>query len=284
MYHGLNNEFLYTAHKMVVTFADSIGNNKTIIGTCFFVQNSSGEMCLITNRHMLDIEYKDPTCKNYSIVNIDISGKSKKDNCIDTLEDINFKIILITPVYSRHPKNDVACLKNIKAESLDGRSTIAIDHYLPYDFLATNIDFSKNLHVCDFLAFPGFPAWHDKRSSRPILRTGTISSDPRFDYSYTGNDDGACVAYEAFSYGGSSGSPVFAVQKGPKPGNGIIFPGFRRLCCVGINAGHLPINYRSDETSPDAPNIKLHSGISYFYKSSIILDLIDHEVALTKSM
>ena len=59
------------------------------------------------------------------------------------------------------------------------------------------------------------------------------------------------------------GSPVFAVQKGPKPGVGLEFPGFRELKLVGINAGHLKA---SDKT---------HSGISYFYKSTAILEIID---------
>lgn len=74
---------------------------------------------------------------------------------------------------------------------------------------------------------------------------------------------GDCLAYEAFSYGGSSGSPVFAVQKGPRPGAGIAFPGFRELKMIGINAGHL----RTDEHH--------HSGISYLYKSYAVIELLD---------
>jgi hypothetical protein len=100
-------------------------------------------------------------------------------------------------------------------------------------------------------------------SERPILRTGTLASDPRYDYSWTNAFKGQCLAYEAFSFGGSSGSPVFALQKGPKPGAGISFPGFRDLMMIGINAGHLPTENSG------------HSGISYLYKSSAIVDLID---------
>ena len=113
------------------------------------------------------------------------------------------------------------------------------------------------------MAFPGYPPWYDRLSSRPILRTGTISSDPRFDYSHSGSYDGECIAYEAFSFGGSSGSPVFTLQKGPRPGEGISFPGFRDVMMIGINAGHL----KGDHDT--------HSGISYLYKSSAILDIID---------
>ena len=172
--------------------------------------------------------------------------------------------------------NDIACLTNIKAININGGNTIAIDHYLPHELLASATDFAEKISICDFLAFPGFPEWQDKRTKSPILRTGTISSDPSFDYSYSGEDDGSCVAYEAFSYGGSSGSPIYAVQKGPKPGVGIEFPGFRPLLCVGINAGHLSVNYKNDGTVIEKAIDKPHSGISYFYKSTLILDLIDN--------
>lgn len=63
--------------------------------------------------------------------------------------------------------------------------------------------------------------------------------------------------------GRSSGSPVFALQKGLRPGAGISFPGFRDLLFIGINAGHLQTG------------INDHSGISYLYKSSSILDVVD---------
>jgi hypothetical protein len=126
-------------------------------------------------------------------------------------------------------------------------------------------DFQTKLSVCDFVAFPGFPPWYDKRDQRAILRTGTIASDPRYNYSRSEAEDGACLAYEAFSYGGSSGSPVFAIQKGPKPGAGISFPGFREEMMIGINAGHLNLDVDK----------KQHSGISYLYKSFAIADVID---------
>ena len=139
-----------------------------------------------------------------------------------------------------------------------------VDFWISHDWLATRSDFESKFSICDFVAFPGYPEWYDKVQQLPILRTGTISSDPRYDYSKS-QYLGECVAYEAFSYGGSSGSPVFAVQTGPKPGAGLSFPGFRELKLIGINTGHLPA---SDGT---------HSGISYLYKSSAILDIIEAE-------
>lgn len=260
MYHGLSNQFLYSAYMITATFVDEIGNVKAGTGTCFFVKNKNDTLCLVTNRHVLDISYKngDELLKKYSLKKINISGKRGRvgDNFPEA--DLLFSVAPNVK-FSDNPHNDIACITKIIPLSQD----ISINYFIPYSFFACEPDFQQKLEVCDFLAFPGFPEWHDKREKRPILRAGTISSDPRFNYSYGDTVEGDCVAYEAFSFSGSSGSPVFALQKGPKPGPGIDFPGFRDLLLIGINAGHLK--------TVD----KLHSGISYFYKSTAILEVID---------
>ena len=94
---------------------------------------------------------------------------------------------------------------------------------------------------------------------------GTIASDPRFDYSHIpGGPHASRIAYEGFSTGGASGSPVFATQRGfTVGGNLTAADGFyREVKVIGINAGHFP-----DQIG--------HSGISYLYKSSAIIELID---------
>ena len=94
---------------------------------------------------------------------------------------------------------------------------------------------------------------------------GTIASDPRMSYSYiTGAPISSRIAYEGFSTAGSSGSPVFAVQRGFRTGGGISAPSdfFREVKLIGINAGHF-----EDQIG--------HSGISFLYKSSVIHDIIN---------
>ena len=128
---------------------------------------------------------------------------------------------------------------------------------------ASQNDFDNNLAVCDMLAFIGYPEpFYDTERQAPILRSGIIASDPRFNYME--KQFGNCLAYEAFSLGGSSGSPVFAIQKGFKTGKGISAPDgfYRPVLLVGINAGH----YSNEEG---------HSGISWFYKSSAIIEIIE---------
>ena len=58
MFHGLSNDFLYSAFKIESTFIDDIASQKTISGTTFFVKNKEGQICLITNRHVFDLNYQ----------------------------------------------------------------------------------------------------------------------------------------------------------------------------------------------------------------------------------
>ncbi len=257
MFHGLSNDFLYSAFKIDTTYKNSIdGKEITGSGTAFFVRVAENPY-LVTNRHNLDLEYKDPKYKGFSLQSISLIGRFSGDELIRCLLPLDKNQIF----YANDRNNDVACIPNPQL-LLPPNKRVILDYSILEDMVATEADFQNKFSVCDFLAFPGYPEWHDKIENRPIFRGGTISSDPRRSYHYK-TINGECVAYEAFSYGGSSGSPVFALQKGLKPGAGIQFDGFREGMLIGINGGHLP----SSESG--------HSGISYFYKSSIILEIIN---------
>jgi hypothetical protein len=122
--------------------------------------------------------------------------------------------------------------------------------FISYDLIATVEKITNKLSACDFVAYPGFPDWYDKLNNNPIFRSGTISSDPRFNYSHKSEFNGDCIAYEAFSFSGSSGSPVFAIQKG-FPVGGAIQTGenfYSPVMLIGINAGVLSAAYPADVT------------------------------------
>ena len=263
MFHGLSNNFLYSAYRLECAFTSGEGQTVTCSGTGFWVNAGDSGLFLITNRHVLDIGLSKPEFRGFELSQLRILGKRAAG--LSELPDIDqeWEVTDARVLLSEVEKNDIACVVNPNVVAIG--SNTALSYPLPLDLLATKEDFQTKFSVCDFLAFPGFPEWHDKRQRRPILRTGTIASDPRSDYSWTLNYEGECIAYEAFSYGGSSGSPVFAVPKGirldPVFEGG---PGFRELKLIGINAGHL---YAKD---------KSHSGISYMYKASAILDIIEN--------
>jgi hypothetical protein len=269
MNHGLNNALLYTALKTDISFIDVYGKQKDIIATSFIVKNRADEFCLITNRHVLDYPYKFPKNKGCKIENMTLTIKKISEDkyfpdveirCnIQNLEDI---------VYSSNYFNDAACIKKIKAINQSSQKPITdFDFFIPYKLIANEDFINSQLTICDFVAFPGYPPWYDKYNNSPILRTGTISSDPRYDYSLDSFFTGNKIAYEAFSFGGSSGSPIFAIQKGISLGLGLIGDEYREAKLIGINGGHLK----------DENTYRGHSGISYFFKSSIILDLIDND-------
>lgn len=264
MVPGLNRDILYSAHKIDALFQDDLGKTKAISGTGFFLQNAKNQFCLVTNRHVADIDYKQKTRDyvNYKLVKLTAIGKEK--NTTTGLPDKEYALDLHLATgmkYSSNYANDVACLVDVRILS----PSPILDYWLPAEQVADKAWIDEKLGVCDFVSFPGFPEWFDKKNNLPIMRVGTIASDPRFNYSYDGDDCGDCVAYEAFSFGGSSGSPVFAIPKGIQVGKGVSGGGYREGKIVGINAGHLPVQGTAN----------YHSGISYFYKSSIILDIIN---------
>ncbi len=129
-------------------------------------------------------------------------------------------------------------------------------YHFTLEHLAT-IEIYKQIQPYDLICFTGFPQTHDKLMGRPILRKGTISSDPSYNYSWDTNEHGDCIAYEGFSSEGASGSPIFAPPRGM---SGI--PNSRHGYLIGVNAGHIPENFG-------------HSGISYFYKSTVIEEIIE---------
>ena len=264
MIHGLDNRHLYAAYRLDCTFSDGSGRQIDGTGTGFFVRSGDGKQYLVTNRHVVDIAFNCPQYQGFNLREVFVSGK--RLDVATALPDVDQRYQIVQPNlrYSNVPENDIACMIDPRIFVPDGNPTMTVDFFLGHDLLATHGDFERDISVCDFVAFPGYPEWHDIQQRRPILRTGTVSSDPRYDYrDLKGNYIGQCIAYEAFSSGGSSGSPVFTLQKGIQPGEGISFPAYRPLKLIGINASHLPAKDNS------------HSGISIMYKSSAILDMID---------
>ena len=247
MLHGLNNSFLYSAYRITSVFANRDGD-VAYRGTGFWIDIGDGVFVLVTNRHVVE---KD----KHQLRELRVSGK-RAEGQSDT--DVTIEVLKWLVAHSKYPENDIACLYLLEVKDPPAR----IGHGIPRSLLATKEDFESDLSVCDFVAFPGFPDWYDRRQLRPILRMGVISSDPRYDYSSTMEYEGEALAYEAFSSGGASGSPVFALQKGVKPGEGLSLPAYRPVKLIGINAGHI--------TAPDGT----HRGISIMYKSSAILDIL----------
>jgi hypothetical protein len=263
--HGLSNDALYSAIQIKsIFFRESTGETASVDGTGFFVHNKHKKFCLLTNRHVLDFGYKTKDYRKtsgFSLEKIEITAfASDEDASPREMPRVRITGTLDgdknSVMFSSDYENDVAVMVDPRFRF--DRQDVRFDYFVGHGLLANEAWISEKISVCDFVAFPGFPPWHDKAEGRPIFRTGSISSDPRSKYSYSGEPEGDRVAYEAFSFGGSSGSPVFSFRK-----SGVEANTFTEVRLIGINAGHLNHEYMQ------------HSGISFFYKSSVILEMID---------
>lgn len=259
MIHGIKNSFLYSAKKISVQCCRG-AETANFQGTGFFVITANSQSFLVTNRHVVDPGYSDPKFKGFVMDRLAIESHISIDQ---NGQPLGFKKVSITNAivgFAENQHNDVVCLTNLTLSD-----SLTVNSAIEYNLLADKEWINTKLTVCDGIAYPGFPEWFDHQKNIPIFRMGTIASDPRTDYCYQQDDPVAArIAYEGFSSGGSSGSPVFAAQKGFPVGDGLQAPEgfFREMKLIGINAGH----FHSD---------KGHSGISYFYKSSVIKDIID---------
>lgn len=253
-------ELLYTAYRFFGVHLAPNGKSKQISGTCFYVR-AGAETFLITNRHNFELSHSHPKYVGYQLTGLAVAGyfgldqfahcdfekqtfylavpnNSIEDVIVFDLTDVSFRFLR-----KRRPGEDPATVTT-------SLSPIAID----IEMLANEQDY-KELSPGAAVAFPGYPEMFDQNGIRPILRTGSIASDPDNDYRAQEQEAGRRVAYQAHSTEGSSGSPVFATTHA----------GQRVL--VGINSGHL---------TADEPKIgKIHSGLSYCFKSACISEAIE---------
>lgn len=264
MFHSLRKPFLYAAYQLTSVFRDENNKSKSTNGTCFFVQSAPGRPALlVTNRHCVDLSYKDEKYRSHKLDHVAIGGYFQ----MERFEEFTLPFASRERwVFSQNYAEDVAVAVNPKGFCASGRKTALVPFVVNKEMLATENDFKVGLDVCDMVAFPGYPSWFDRNGWRPIMRMGSIASDPISDYRWSDRIPPARrLAYEAFSFGGSSGSPVFALAKGIKLGGGLTGGYYRDEKLIGINCGHLSDN---DEFPSH------HSGLSYLLKSTAVLDCL----------
>jgi hypothetical protein len=248
MFHEPPRNFLYSAYFIEAAFTGGDGTVVSGTGTGFVLDAGLPTALIVTNRHVVDRSYRDHRRKyvGFERTMLKLTGRRADDSLYE------FEIHPSAKVhYHRNQENDVALIEcRVNRNDPD-----PIHWHFGLDHLADS-DVYESLAPFDLICYSGFPEQHDKRTLRPILRTGRIASDPRHTYSWDHSDHGDCVAYEGFSSEGASGSPVFAPPRGA---SGI--PDSRHGYLIGVNAGHVLQQYG-------------HSGISYFYKSTVILEMV----------
>ena len=129
MYHGLDNRYLYVAYQLTCSFVNATGKHVTCTGTGFFVRTNNDNKVLVTNRHVLDLEYADAKYAGFRLRNLRVSGKTNDPS--SGLPEIDRECTVLggTLEYSKVPQNDIACLIDPSVTTLDG-SRMDIDYWI----------------------------------------------------------------------------------------------------------------------------------------------------------
>ena len=269
MFHGITAEVLYCVSRITSVFTDPLGTEIKKEGTSFSLNDVKGRDAIVTNAHMLDLNYgqKDSKYKDFRWTGSMLERIGKDADGLPN-KPMKFWVPATHNSVLRHSnaENDVAVIFAPQVMNLDRSVNRSVDYCVSLNDVASAEELYRDLLPFDTIAFPGFPPWYSKDGPRAIIRGGSIASDPRYPYRHTGIENQDVLLYEAFSFGGSSGSPVFAIPKVP-PVN--VNPNtenrFRRLLVVGVNAGHL-----NDKSGV----VDQHSGLSYLVKSNVIHEII----------
>lgn len=233
------------------------------IGTGFLLQRPVGDdkykLYLVSNKHVL--------CASDSIA-ISFS-KIQKDS------DDKKNIVRI-PIHSL--KNNIVCHKDLSVDIAVLECT-GLFIMLPsklyykavsYDMLATFKE--PELSVAESIYFVGYPDnRYDKTNNLPLLRKGTISSYPKYDF----NGDPVFII-DAQVFPGSSGSPVYIDLTYENMRNGQIIFGKKEIKLLGIVSATMIRNnkLKSIETKTQYLSEEV-LGLGIVYKSTAIKQLID---------
>ncbi|MBT1516256.1 hypothetical protein KIP88_38020 [Bradyrhizobium sp. SRL28] len=215
---------------------------------------SGAALYAVTNRHNLDLSFKDRKYVGFTLGDVKISGYSETDHYYETIptEPVQF-------LFATNPAEDVAVLdltdrkmqfmrRRKQGETAGAALGPPSLMNLDVGMLATGDDLKKLAPGAPIL-MPSYSLLYDKSSERPVMRGGIVSSDPESDYHSESQEPARRVLFQAQSAEGASGAPVFAQLAG-------------EAVLLGVNAGQLIIG-------------GMPSGFSYCFKAQCIRECID---------
>ena len=163
MFTGLSNSHLYTASRIRVEFqVPELDGPKATLGTAFFVRNKHGQMCLITNRHVLDLDYTERSGKyrgaSVSRITVETFLAPQLDTNAKPMErHVANLFVAARPIrFATQYAEDVACIVNPVFDS-QGAGPARLEYFFDYDLLADDEWIESHLSICDFVVFPGRP-------------------------------------------------------------------------------------------------------------------------------
>lgn len=260
MLDNIFEQLMYTTLR--IECIDSIGNIFSI-GTGFLIQRPVGDnkykLYLVSNKHVL--------CNTDSIA---ISFTANKGNEPDVGNRVRLPISNIKDSIVGHPDSNV----DIAVLECTGLFIMMPEQLyykaVSYDMLATFNE--EELSVAENVYFVGYPDnRYDKANNLPLIRTGMIASNPKYDYN--GNPT---FIIDAQVFPGSSGSPVYIDLTYENMKNGQIIVSKKDIKLLGIVSATMIRNnqLKSIETNTHYLTEEV-LGLGIVYKSTAIKELID---------
>jgi len=258
---------LYSALRLTVrTYERDGSTSKTAgLGTGFAIRGdllgTSHKGYLVTNRHVLDPNFREMTGRQVDQVTVE--GHRQGSSPLGEPDDMRFTIKQPEVHFpDRNPDGswaDVALIDLDTAEVSEGSADVT---RLPTPRLAGFRNFPR-LSVGAQVLIPGYPGIDQVVAHRPILVSGTVASDPRFDAEIGAEKFIESVLCHSFSWAGMSGSPVFAMlPKQVRTWGDVESGNSRELYLVGVNAGHITIGGSAE------------GALTYFVKSTVLIALL----------
>jgi len=271
----LNPSMLLTIARIFVTFVNNAtGESKTIWGTGFWYGRDEQSKVFVTNKHNVDPKLKLGDDTSFILASLAIECRSiEKSSGKPYRATKQITVDLKRSRLVAHSSADVAVISNIVwAEPVEGFEPSSMGGEF-----ADSQFFQDRLRLTDrvfFLGFPGSPKanWWDTAWNLPVARDAIIASWPAKPFENVMIKTADTLLVSGFSFGGSSGSPVFYHQKGLKMQGtkniSIDNKSFTPATLMGIMSGHFQT---PDEKTPE---MFRHTGLSYLTRSTAILECI----------
>lgn len=257
---SVQEQLLYTTLRI-----ECINENDQIIsiGTGFLVKRPVGKdefkIYLISNKHVL--------CEAQSIA---VTFTTQKDGYANLGQNIRLPIKDTKQHIVGHsnPNVDIAILDctGLFLMFPDSLYFKLVDYEMLASFEEPELEIAENV------LFVGYPDnRYDVKNNLPLVRTGLISSHPKYNY----NGDPVFII-DAQVFPGSSGSPVFIDLTFENMKNGQIVIGQRNIKLLGIVSATM---IRNNQLKSINTTTKLLTeevlGLGIVYKATAIKELID---------
>ncbi|MDA8447887.1 hypothetical protein [Paracidovorax valerianellae] len=149
MFHEPPKHSLYSAYKADVEFQDDCGTKKTCTATAFILEVAKATPWIVTNRHVIDLNYKNSSAKykNFKPVKFSMTGR-RADDSVYTL------ILHKDAKFFTHDdeENDVALIE----AKINPNENTGFHWHFGIEHLATE-EILKTVEPFDLVCYAGFP-------------------------------------------------------------------------------------------------------------------------------